>query len=211
MIDFMETRRIASSLVLTGMLGMSAEVRAAQAASAEAPAAVTSPIEKDGFRARRGYLHLAPGIVSLELSPRVIPRYMWGFGLGYHHALAGGPVLEVGGFFEHVLDVRDGPSTNLVGIGPELRFGGGRSRVFGYGLLRLGVWFARRLSGPGPAADPISRVYTMPAALGTIGCGIQGLVHRHVALGGEPALDLLAARGAAEWMFRLRFFVSVLF
>ncbi len=153
----------------------------------------------EGFLKRRGYVHLAPGAMALILSSPTAVLYSWGVSGGYHLPVSDKFILEVGGFFDHV--VRGG--AHYFGIGPELRLGGGSSKIFGYGLFRVALGINHLNLGFLRA--------TGTHFLATFGGGIQGLVHKHVAIGGEPAFDLLAIGGGASGLFRLRLFVSILF
>lgn len=216
--------RTLPALALTVGLG-AGSAHAEPAADAEAdvePASSTSsggasssgPATGDGFFKKRGYLHIAPGIMSVSLSSYPVPLYTWGLSGGYHLPVTDRFIIEIGGFFDHTLRAAFGfGSTHVFGIGPELRLGGGTPKIFGYGLVRLGVGITH-ISFRDPTPDPddpdVIRA-TGAGFLTTLGGGIQGLVHPHVALGGEPAFDVYAGGGGAVGFFRLRFLVAILF
>lgn len=167
----------------------------------------------DGFFKARGYFHIAPGIMAVTLSRFAFPMYAWGLSGGYHLPVTDKFIIEVGGFFDHMLRATFGAgSVSFFGIGPELRMGGGTPKIFGYGLVRLGVGISHlRFRDPTPdPGEPAVTTGTGAGFLMTLGGGIQGLVHPNVALGGEPAFDVLAANGAVGF-FRLRFFIAILF
>lgn len=186
----------------------------ASESTADGSPGACGPTPGGGFLKKRGYLHLAPGIMALTLNTPSTPLYAWGLSGGIHLPVTGAFMIEVGGFFDHITRAAWGfGSTHVFGLGPELRLGGGNRTIFGYGLVRLGlainhVVFRDPTPDPG---EPFVRRGTGAAFLMTLGGGIQGLVHPHVALGGEPAFDILASPGGASGLFRLRFFVSILF
>lgn len=168
----------------------------------------------DGFLKGRGYMHIAPGVMAVTLNSPAAALYAWGLSGGYHLPVTGNFMIEVGGFFDHMVRGTGGfGSSHFFGLGPELRLGGGNQKIFGYGLVRLGVGishFRLRDPTPGPGRPP---VITGSGAgfLMTLGGGIQGLVHPNISLGGEPAFDVLAAPGGVGAFFRLRFFIAILF
>lgn len=228
----MSTRRIwsrvvAPSLALAVSLSVSATgwaqpVEAEAEASAESGAGSSSSgssgasgaVQGDGFFKARGYFHIAPGIMAVSLSRYAFPMYAWGLSGGYHLPVTDKFIIEVGGFFDHMVRATFGSgSVNFFGIGPELRMGGGSPKIFGYGLVRLGVAISHlRFRDPTPdPGEPAVTTGTGAGFLMTLGGGIQGLVHPNVALGGEPAFDILAGNGGAAGFFRLRFFISILF
>jgi hypothetical protein len=225
----MSTRRVVSRVVaplIASVVSLAVSVTArAQPVEAEASASAGSEggaassssggsAQGDGFFKARGYFHIAPGIMAVSLSRFAFPLYAWGLSGGYHLPVTDKFIIEVGGFFDHMVRATFGAgSVNFFGIGPELRMGGGAPKIFGYGLVRLGVGITHlRLRDPTPdPGEPALTTGTGAGFLMTLGGGIQGLVHPNVALGGEPAFDILAGNGGAVGFFRLRFFVAILF
>lgn len=181
----------------------------AQAAATEpTDAAASPPSSGQALRKRGGYLTLAPGIIGFSLVASIPPFYVWGLDGGYHLPIGRVFAMQLGGSFEHVTHA-DANSIRLGAIG---RFGGGNEKVFGYGLVRLGPDFYR------PPMDLVDRV----GFHGSLGCGVMGMVHRIVGLGGEAAVDMLSGGGEAAvdmlgggggigYFARLRFFITLKF
>lgn len=194
---------VASAVLLGGLLpAVLVAITAAPVVPVDAPA---------GLRRRATYLHLAPGILAVDVERATLPYYAWGVGGGVSLPFRRAGLLTVGGYFEHLVFLApprfrttedEGPNDHhFLRFGPELRLGGSSDRVFGYGLLRVGIDLFY---------DPEPRHELQPAFLSTFGAGVQGLLSRRVVLGAEPAMDLQLL-GGSTWFFRARIFVGVLF
>ena len=190
----------------------SAQAPAANAASATAtrgrPTLASLAPSGRGLGARRAYLTLAPGIASIGLrSYSVRAAYLWGIDAGYHYPLGRTFKVQPGGFFEHspipqrMLGTQyDSQLRHWLRMGPVVRIGGGNDRVFGYALLALIVDVVVQdtvLQGP-----PRRRTLVSPNA--GVGAGVQGLLGKHVLLGGEGSLDM-------SQYLRLRLYLGVAF
>ncbi len=178
-------------------------------AAAEATAAGAEAIG-GGFQQARGYLHVAPGMLAATLAPRSTAFYSWGLSAGYHLPISKF-AMQVGAFFDHVVGVSGYEASHFLSFGPELRLGGASRTTFGYFLLRLGPTVVPFTRSQGPAADGGPFEGVRMAGMLTLGGGVQALVHRNVALGWEPAFDLMAGQGVTGGFFRMRAFVALLF
>lgn len=169
----------------------------------------------EGFRVRGGYLHLAPGILSMPTIADGQERlsYTWGVGGGYHRPAGRRFMAQIGAFFEHVPMGPHGYPyiwRHFMRVGPELRLGGGSTRVFGYGLVRLGLdVLYQNVRYPG---EKEGRSGTFSLFLMTLGGGVQGLLGRRFVIGGEPGIDLTMGGGNDVFpQFRLRAFIGLKF
>lgn len=120
------------------------------------------------------YLHLAPGIVAIELCCDVgyqsaaAGGYMWTFGRMFK--------LTFGGAFEFFVDDVDVDDLRLRAL-PELRLGAGNRRVWGYGLL--GGSFVMRFGDDfAPGFGP------------QLGGGAQVAIYKGLYVGGEMDFDI---------------------
>lgn len=126
-----------------------------------------------------GYVHLAPGIVGVELCCDA----------GFQSAIAGGWLwtpgrefkIAFGGAFEHYIDRPDVDGMRLRFL-PELRIGGGNARVWGYGLVGGSFVLRFRDRRRDDDVDP---------GLGPqIGGGVQVAIYKGLYVGGEMDFDI---------------------
>lgn len=207
--------RLLGGLMIAWILACAREARAAQAPAAS-EAAATAPRGRPtlaslapsgrGLGARRAYLTLAPGIagIALQRTDYFPTGYLWGLDAGYHYPLGRAFKVQPGGFFEHSPTPRsDSEIRHWLRMGPMVRIGGGNDRVFGYALLALIVdVFVQDTVFQGPPRRRAS-----PFAHPGLGAGVQGLLGKHILLGGEGSLDVLVASP----YLRLRLYLGVAF
>ncbi|PCC75022.1 hypothetical protein SAMN02745121_03772 [Nannocystis exedens] len=164
-------------------------------------------VKPQGLRATGVYLHVSPALFGLDVRSPGFQTWGWGLGAGRYWTLRKRLALAFGGFFEHLLWVNPykdswaGATFNFVRFGPELRVGASNERVFGYGLLRVGL----DLVVGTPEANLAQMFVT------EVGAGLQGALgkHRRLLLGVEPAFDASVPR---PWLlFRVRAIVGVRF
>lgn len=159
----------------------------------------------------RGYVHVSPGVLIAPLLGDLRMSYVWGVAAGHHHPLGRGRAIQIGGFFEHGVRVREHRAPHLVRLGPELRVGAGTARTYGYGLVRTALALTQIDVYDQPPGSPTTMERVVePSFLLTLGGGLQGLIGRRLLLGFEPALEL-NVRDDLVPMFRVRVFAGVAF
>jgi hypothetical protein len=200
--------------LMASVLGLLLALAASPAAGAVPDPSVATPA---GFRKSRGYVALAPGILLSDLGNR--PLYLWGVDGGYHVAAGRRFAAQFGVFFDHAVVRRSYPALvstdHFLGVGPQVRLGGGNARVFGYALVRLGANIEVFI----PRSNNVDVVRRREAYfLASPGFGVQGLASGRVLFGGELSPDILVSRGrgpddegGAFILIRARMFVGVAF
>jgi hypothetical protein len=155
-----------------------------------------APRSGDGF-GQGGFVYGALPFVSIPVGDDgwrdgTDVGVQWGAGGGYMFEPVPHFMLTVGGAFEHTWvnfedfdhdDIRG----NIVRFLPELRIGGGTSRIFGYGYAQPGLAIVVLAWDYGPFEGDDSEA---GFNLG-IGGGVQGAVWRSLMIGGEMGVDLV--------------------
>lgn len=176
--------------------------------SAPGPAPASPAAPAAGLRASGSYVHVSPGVLAWFLgSPVMI--YAWGVDAGYHFARGRRFAAQVGGFLHHFAQGRPAfalsgtwPRTDFVRLGPEVRVGASRERVFGYVVVRAGLDLQVHT-----ADDPQRTRELSLRFMGAVGLGIQGALgpRRRLLLGFEPAVSFpqptLEPRLLLGWRF----------
>lgn len=170
-----------------------------------------------GLDISRGYLAVSPGVMTLWLSSRPIPMYVWGLEGGYHLA-RNRFKLQAGLQFEHTLfnASHEHSDTRFVAhwlrFAPLLRLGGGSARTIGYGLLSLALDVVPRrpIYFEGPIGGDVVNAHP------SLGGGFQRWIRGSVFAGGEAVLDIVSTGGSKspserDLFLRLRLFVGVFF
>lgn len=182
-----------------------------------------SPI---GFSRTRAYFHLSPGVASVFFDAPKAPLYTWGVGIGaFIRPAQGRFALSVGGAFEHLyrkipseLDLDTGSvyggKFNALRFVGELRIGGASSRVFAYGLARvgLGVYHSIIIKTSVKESEIVDRVVDY-GGTGSVGGGVQWSPHKRISIGTEPVFDFDIFWGQADSVFpsfRARVFLGLL-
>lgn len=176
------------------------------ASAAPEPADRSEP----SFAGSLGYVYLSPAMFAIpagddDADALIDISYQWGFGGGAIFGVGKMINIGLGLGLEHAPLSLDGTFCNLVaGVGrgdctarghalrilPEFRLGAGRKRVMGYGYLSPGLAIVRsrlRADTSGFAFD--QRDTDVGFNLG-FGGGVQYLVWRRLAIGGELGFDL---------------------
>jgi hypothetical protein len=128
-----------------------------------------------------GYVHLAPGVLGVELAGCCDVGYEFGLGGGYLWTPGRNFKIAFGGAFEHYIDRPDIDGMRFRFL-PELRLGAGNKRVWGYGLIGgsfvLRVRDRRRDDDVDPGLGP------------QFGGGAQVTIYKGLYLGGELDFDV---------------------
>lgn len=155
-----------------------------------------------GMRLPGAYLHVAPGVIAVDVRACNYHGYAWGLSGGRFIPRRKHLAIAVGGFAEHIMlavFTLHADRFHLLHVGPELRVGASNPRVFGYGLARLGVNLSLG-----------DRNFAGVQFLATLGAGVQGALgpKRRVLLGLEPAFEVVAP---TWYLVHVRTFVGVRF
>lgn len=191
-------------------------------ALAAGPAAPAEPSPApEGLMAPGNYAYLTPGIGGLApIADATAFEYTWGVGIGHYFTAGKRFAAALGGFVEHGVlafpPYEEGGwfLVNSLRLGPELRLGVRRPRVFAYGYGRFGVdmYFNYAVDETdytipdAPYVESVHKVYPWP--WGALGGGAQFLLRRRLLLGAEGGVDI---GGEAFFMLRARLLIGFRF
>lgn len=174
--------------------------------------AAPDPVDRSepSFAGSVGYVYLSPAMFAIPAGDDAADAlidisYQWGLGggavfgvgkrinLGLGLGLEHSPLSLDGGFCNLVAGVGRGDCTargHALRILPEFRLGAGRKRVMGYGFLSPGLAIMRGRLRADTSGFVIDQRDTDVGFVLGFGGGVQYLVWRRLAIGGELGFDL---------------------